>query len=163
MRDAAFPAGLRGWAGAVGGYLNAPRAFNPWTAAEWAWFLGNRKLPIWVGGLAGEDDAFACLRQLFDLAVPVGAYVAADMETRVDETYLTRFGAVLHWFGYRVLVYGSTGTLFENPPLDGYWVADPTGQPHLYAHADVPATQYLDAGAYDASLVDAAVADQFWR
>lgn len=162
-RDAAFANNLTGWSGAVGGYLPSPRAFHPWSVADWARFRGNRKLPIWVAGLNGEEEAFAALKALFDLGVPRGAWLAVDLETRVDKTWCQRFAAVMDWAGYWVAVYGSTSTLFGNPPLDGYWVADPTGQPHLYAHDDVMGTQFLFADTYDESVFLASVAAQFWQ
>lgn len=162
MRDAAYPQRWPGWAGAVAGYLRAPRALNPWTGQQWGWFHANRKLPIWVGGLAGEPEAWSCLQQLYALAVPVGSWVALDLETRVDRTYVTRFCAVLHWHGLKVANYGSTSTLFNNPPADGWWVADPTGQLHQYDHAGTVATQCVDAGAWDESLITDSVYNQLW-
>lgn len=162
-RDSAYAADLKGWSGAVCGYLPAQRAYHVWSPADWAMFLGNRKLPIWVAGLNGEDEAVTALHALFSLRVPRGTFVAADMEGRKDRTYLTRFGAVMAWAGYHTLVYGSASTVFGNPPLDGYWVADWTGQAHLYPADDVAGTQYASLPAYDESVFLASVADQFWR
>lgn len=162
-RDSAYAADLKGWSADVCGYLPAPRAYHVWSDADWAMFLGNRKLPIWVAGLNGEDDAFAALKALFDLRVPRGTWVALDLESRVDKTYVARFGAVMDWAGYWVAVYGSASTVFGNPPLDGYWVADWTGQAHLYPHDDVVGTQYASGQQYDSSLFLATVGARFWQ
>lgn len=162
-RDAAFAGNLTGWSGAVGGYLPSPRAFHPWSSEDWGLFRGNRKLPIWVAGLNGEEEAFMVLAALFNLGVPRGKWVAADLETRVDRTWCARFHAVMRWAGYLVALYGSTSTLFSNPLLDGWWVADPTGQAHLYAHPDVMGTQYTGSNTADDDVFTEEAAALFWQ
>jgi hypothetical protein len=87
------------------------------------------------------------------------------METRIDRTYLEGFGGVLQAAGYKVWVYGSASTVFGNPQLNGYWVADYTGQPFMSTRLGVRATQYaanLPPG-FDASLVKEWTAAFMWK
>lgn len=166
MRDAAYAANIpTSWAGVVGGYLNTrPNGdpFHPWSQADWQRFNANRKLPIFVqsfpGKADGDADAFAALEALFRLGVPAGKGIrtALDLETAVAPEYVRRYGAVMAWAGFRTYVYGSAAFVFGNPPLNGYWVADYTGKPFMYAHKDVRATQYTNnppADKYDSSTV----------
>ena len=155
MRDAAFAANIdTSWSGAVGGYYGGPDAYHVWTAGDWKRFGGNRKLPIWVGGLAGAVEAKDAVTVLHDLGVPTRVYTALDMEGRVDKTYVANFGQVLQEAGYKVWVYGQASTVFENPRLNGYWVADWAGQgPFMYNHPHVRATQYAEGANYDSSTV----------
>jgi hypothetical protein len=173
MRDAAYAANIpTPWHGAVAGYLNSrPNGdpLHPWSAADWAIFKGNKKLPIFVQSAPvlamAEADAFACIEALYDAGVPAGQNirVALDLEVAQADEYVKRFGKVLHYFGYWVWVYGSASTVFANAPLDGYWVADFTdGKPFEYPHPDVKATQYTNnppQNAYDSSAVRAWIAD----
>jgi len=158
MRDAAFTSGLAGWGGAVAGYVGGPNAYHTWSPADWAYFVASKqpKLPIWVGGFNGESEGWACLSALRHLGVPLGKAVALDLETRRDIAYVTAFAAVLQWggAGYRVWPYGSASTVFGNPQLTGYWVADYAGVgPFMYDHTGVRATQYASGPQYDSSLV----------
>lgn len=151
--DAAYPANLRGSTGVILGYLVAPNALNGWTATEWGWFEANYKIPIWVGGMAGEAEGWGCLQQLYALGVPSGKGIILDLETRIDKTYVNAFGSVLQWAGFKVWPYGSASTLFQNPQLNGYAVADPTGVPHMYPHPGVRITQYAFNGSTDSDAV----------
>jgi hypothetical protein len=163
MRDAAFAANIpTPWSGAVGGYLNAKGdPFHPWTAADWARFHDNRKLPIFVQSNPdpnrAEFEALRVLDSLYTLRVPRDVYIALDLETAVSPAYVLGFGSVLHWAGFHTWVYGSASTVFKNPPLRGYWVADYlNGEPFEFDHPDVLATQYTDnppADHYDSSTV----------
>ncbi len=158
MRDAAYAAGIgAGWHGAVAGYYGGPGAYHVWPPQDWRQFAGRRKLPIWVAGFNGAQDGAAAARALYKLGVPPHCYTAVDMEARVDRTYLEHFGAVMAAASYRVWVYGSAATVFGNPALDGYWVADYAGTgPFMYpgpAGAEVRATQYASGAAYDRSAV----------
>lgn len=170
MRDAATATNIdRTWANAdhgriIGGYLQRPPGdpFSGWTAEEWGLFPNNKKLPIMVqskpgSGADGFSDAWLTLEHLYNLRVPTGCHIALDLETAIDPQYVQDFGHVLNFFTYKVLVYGSTSTLFQNPPLQGYWVAAPdnNGQPYEFAHSEVVATQYaLDvAPGFDRSTV----------
>src|SRR6516165_6186626 len=155
MRDSAFAANIdQDWHGAVGGYYGGPNAFNVWSPENWKRFGPNRKLPIWVAGLNGHDEGQRAVSALRALGVPRRVYTAVDMENRVDKTYLEHFGEKLNAAGYRVWVYGSSGSVFSNPGLNGYWVADYRGVgPFMYEHSGVRATQYAPGEFYDSSAV----------
>jgi hypothetical protein len=179
MRDAEFASNIDlSWADSdfnhiIGGYVRRPPGdpAHGWTPAEWGMFPKNKKLPIVVqsnpGNVAGaQTDAFEALQDLYALGVPTGVQVALDLETAVDPTYVQEFGKILKWAGFHVHPYGSTSSIFKNPPLQGYWVASPAanGQPFEYNHPDVVATQYaLDVPpGYDASTVRWALQLQKW-
>lgn len=152
MRDAAYASNLKGWTGAVAGYFGGPSAFHVWSPSDWAQFKGLRKLPIWVGGQDGAGEGWAAAQALWALGVPKGVYTVLDMEGRTDKTYVTNYGAVLNFVGYAVWVYGSANTVFTNPRLNGYWVADYTGTgPFMFPGAR--ATQYTNGQTYDSSTV----------
>ena len=155
MRDSAFAANIdQSWTGAVGGYYGGTGAYNVWSSGDWKRFEGNRKLPIWVAGLDGSGEGKQAVRALRSLAVPTGVYTAVDMENRVDKTYVEHFGQALQAAGYKVWVYGSSSSVFSNPRLNGYWVADYAGKgPFMYNHAHVRATQYAAGTQYDSSTV----------
>jgi hypothetical protein len=155
MRDAAFAVDIsQPWTGAVAGYYGGPNAYHVWAPGDWALFRGNRKLPIWVGGLDGSGEGANAVSALRALRVPTDSYTVVDMEGRVDETYVAHFGSVLQAAGYKVWVYGSASTVFSNPGLNGYWVADYAGiGPFMYDRSGVRATQYAAGYAYDSSTV----------
>jgi hypothetical protein len=155
MRDSAFAANIdQSWSGAVGGYYGGPNAFNVWAPGDWKKFQSNRKLPIWVGGLDGAGEGNTAVQALQALGVPSGAYTVIDMESRVDKTYVEHFGQTLQAGGYKVFVYGSASSVFSNPWLNGYWVADYKGiGPFMYNHPHVRATQYATGADYDSSTV----------
>jgi hypothetical protein len=164
MRDSAYAADIPpGWGGIVAGYLGGGNQLNAWSAADWQRFPGLKKLPVYVRTqpVNPVDDAFGVLRSLHYLDVPAGkgVWTALDLETAVAPAYVTGYGEVLHWAGFKVLVYGSASTVLGNPPLDGYWVADYAGQgPFMYPGANVAATQYASpatgsGGAWDSSAV----------
>jgi hypothetical protein len=163
-RDAAFPANLHGWGGAVFGYYGGPLAYNVWTVSDWRAF-GGYKIPMWVGGYAGEKEGHDAVSALETLGVPEGCETVLDMETRVDRTYVEHFGMVLQAAGYKVLVYGSTSTLFKNPQLNGYAVSDPTGVAHMYPHPGVRMTQYAFGQVYDRDVIKQWIASDghLWR
>lgn len=142
-RDAAYATNIGSdWRGLVLGYLAGPGTYHAWTGADWDRFAGNYKLPCWVPGQGGEPEAWSCIQQLYALGVPRGKVVVVDMETRVDITYLNKFAAILNWAGFLVWVYGSAESVFGNPELNGYAVADWTGSEFMYAHRGVRMTQY---------------------
>lgn len=163
MRDSAFATNIPStWPGAIGGYLGGPLAFRTWSAGDWARFPHNRKLPIWVGGYAGSAEGWQALMAMAALGVTPGCWMALDMEGRTDRTYVEHFGAVLNFAGFGVWVYGQASTVFGNPPLQGYWVADYRGVGPFMASgpagAEVRATQYADpasgsGGQWDSSTV----------
>lgn len=166
MRDAAYADNIpTSWTGAVAGYLNTrPNGdpAHPWSPANWQKFKGNRKLPIFVQSFPAQadpvSDAWAALKALEALGVPAGKGIrtALDLETAVAPKYVTAYGAILKWAGFYVHPYGSASTIFGNPPLSGYWVADYTGVPFEFAHSEVRMTQYTNnppASKYDSSAV----------
>jgi hypothetical protein len=155
MRDAAIANGIgEAWNGAVAGYYGGPGAYHVWAPGDWKQFPVNRKLPIWVAGQNGSEEGPAAAEALRALGVPAHVYTVVDMETRVDKTYVASFGAALQAAGYKVWVYGSASTVFGNPRLNGYWVADYTGAgPFMYGQSHVRATQYARGQNYDSSTV----------
>jgi hypothetical protein len=163
-RDAAFPANLHRWNGLVFGYYGGPLATNVWAASDWRAF-GGYKVPIWVGGYAGAREGEEAVSALKRLEVPKGCETLLDMEVRADRTYVEHFGEVLQGAGYRVLVYGSISTLFKNPQLNGYAVADPTGVAHMYPHPGVRMTQYAFGAVSDKDVLKKWIAQDghLWR
>lgn len=161
MADAAFAPDIQPGFEIAAGYYGGPGAFHVWPRADWGRFPGYR-LPIWVeatGDKSGQIDGQGAVDELGRLGVPKGSFTVLDMETMRDRTYVTNFGAELKSAGYRVWVYGSRSTVFGNPPLNGYWVADygiTTAQGILLLEtAHVRAWQHTPdiAPGYDASLV----------
>jgi hypothetical protein len=147
------PAGFDAAAGYIGG--DTPHV---WTLPEWRRLGSLAKLPIWVqshptAAAGGEQEAFAALEQLYRIGCPPGSTVALDLETAVDAPYVNAFSGPLRWAGFHIWVYGSRSTVFRNPPLDGYWVADFTGQPHFAAGKAVRATQWTAGQVIDKSVV----------
>jgi len=167
MADAAFASAIPPGFQVAAGYYGGPNAWHVWPAADWGRFPGWR-LPIWVGGYAGEAEGAEAVAALGRLGVPKGCVTVLDLEVRVDRTYVDAFGGVLQAAGYKVWPYGSASTLFGNPELNGYWVADYTGQPFMHPAVGVRATQYAaglpgaGGGSYDASLVKPWVAPFLW-
>lgn len=145
------------------GYYGGPNAYHVWSIEDWARFPGH-KVPIWVGGYAGASEGKAAVATLKALHVPAGSVTVLDMETRVDKTYIDAFGNELQRAGYKVWVYGSADTVFDNPQLNGYWVADYTGHPFMHPHMGVRATQYAAdmPPGYDASLIKKWTTDSMW-
>lgn len=164
MGDAAYADNLDGTHfAAVAGYLDSPYAFHPWSRQDWAGIPGP-KLPIWVAGYNGVQDADTVLVQLGAMKVPSGTVMAVDMESRVDITYINHFFAVMHQHRYKVWVYGSSGFVFHMPQCNGYWVADYADiGPFMYGHPGVRATQWTNGPLYDQSTVMPWTLRQFWR
>lgn len=151
MRDAAFAQNDPSWSSAIAGYYGGPEAYHIWAPVDWNRFRGKRKLPIWVGGMNGTIDGHNAVAALRALRVPKGSYTALDLEMRIDKTYVNHFGEILNGAGYKVFVYGSASTIFSNPPLNGYWVADYTGSEFMYPGARI--TQFESGPDYDTSAV----------
>ena len=163
MRDSAFASNIpTSWKGAVAGYVAGGDPFHVWTKAEWARFPRNRKLPIFVQSNPQRanptNDAIQCIKDLANLGVTKGCIVALDLETGIDRGYVAQFGHVLNTCSFKVWPYGSVSSLFANPVLDGWWVADYKGiGPFMENHPNVRATQYADppasGGQWDSSTV----------
>lgn len=168
MADAAYAPNIPPGFEVVAGYYGGPETYHQWAPRDWSLFPGY-KLPIWVGGLGAPEEAHQAVAELQALGVPPGSLTVADMETRVDKTYLEKFWAILNEAGYKVWVYGSASTLFSNPPLNGYWVADYTNNMtlifNLMQAPSVRAVQYsadMPPG-YDASLVKVWTEGEMWK
>jgi hypothetical protein len=161
MGDAEYAAALDGTSfEAVAGYLAAPEAAHAWSEQDWHGIPGP-KLPIWEAGYSGRTEAESCLAQLEALGAKE-CYVALAMETRKDISYVSAFGAIMQHHDYRVLVTGSASSVFDNPPLNGYWVEDYTYKPFMYKHSSVRATQWTDGELYDQSTVKPWILKRFW-
>lgn len=170
--DTAFPTGktLPRDAGGVAGYIGGDTP-HVWTRAEWHRFGKLPKLPIFVRSNEGApiSDAGVALMRLRQIGARPGCAVALDLETRVDPPYVTEFGSVLQFFGYRVLPYGSISTIFRNPPLNGYWIAHYTGNtpPQTPLTGKIRGLQYADAQEtgvpWDVSEFKPWQLDHFWR
>jgi hypothetical protein len=139
------PAGTQGCLVYVGG--DTP---HPWTDADIARQGVKYLLPTWVRSNMGgtpQADGQRMIAWLRAHKAPAGISTALDLETQVNPGYVIQYGAELHAAGFKVLVYGSKSTLFGNPKLDGYYVADYTGVPHVMAGTVV--TQFENTPAFD--------------
>jgi hypothetical protein len=129
-----------------------------WSEPEIRAAYGRYRLPTYVRSNPQNadpiGDAGQALAWLAAHHVPAGRAVVLDLETAVNAVYVLAFGQKLHAAGYKVWPYGSKSTLFKNPALDGYFVADYTQVEHQ--DAGCIATQWSDAaGAYDLDDTDA--------
>lgn len=167
MADAAFAANIPPGFDIAGGYIPGRDDFHPWARADWDRFPGYR-LPITVPANPGDGpaDGAAVVAYLRSLGVPEGCIVVVDMEERTDVEYVLNFGAAVQPF-YRVWVYGSASTVFGNPGLNGYWVADystdMTEIDALLQHEHVRAVQYANGPGYDSSLVKPWTEGEMWH
>ena len=130
---------------------------HAWTAAEIAAQPERWRLPVWVrsyGGVNPNADSAAMIQWLKSNNVPTNTATVLDLETLVDPTYVNQYAAALHAAGYLVLPYGSASTLFSNPELDGYFVAEP-GATEIDARC--VATQFGYYAAYDLSWIEDSV------
>lgn len=145
MYDTSNPRGLNIGAQVAAGYLG-PAGNTPhiWTALDWAAQTARWRLPIWVPAnpANAQAEAAAFAAALEALRVPKGSTCALDLETHQWAGDVATFAALLRLAGYETISYGSASTIFGNPVESGYWVADWTGQPHLYPHPGTVATQY---------------------
>lgn len=144
------------WLKAVSGYIGGDTP-HIWTSQDWAKFGDRKKLPIWVnnnpGPFSAWNDAWAILQTLYRLGVPKLSPVVLDLETLINPSYVLGVYRIIHDFGYLLFPYGSQGTLFANPACDGYFVATLDGIAQMVNHPNVIATQYVDRGQEDTSLV----------
>lgn len=153
------PAGYSAVAGYIGG--DTPHV---WTQAEWRRFKNLAKLPIFVRSNPGGsmDDAMAALERLYEIGCPPGSFVVWDMEISVQPHYLASVNRIMEFFGYKVLVYGSASTVFRNPKLSGYFVADYAGiGPFMFKGARL--TQYANGTVYDSSALRWWLYRHLWR
>jgi hypothetical protein len=143
MHDTSNPAGKDVGAQVVGWYLGGATP-HVWTLADRMAQTARWQLPIWVPSnpLTGVAEGASCAEAARAAGVKPGVTIGWDLETHQWAGEVTAAAAVLALAGYHLMPYGSAGFVFANPPVAGYWVADWTGQPHLYPHAGVVATQY---------------------
>lgn len=143
---AADPTNLDGFLVYIGG--DTPHV---WTDAEIAAAKGRYVVPVYVrSNPQGADpvgDAGQAIAWLRAHNAPQGITIVLDLETAVNAAYVNSFGTQIHNAGFKVLVYGSKSTIFQNPALDGYFVADYTQTDHVLAGS--VATQYADGSSYD--------------
>lgn len=169
MADAAFAANIPPGFDIAGGYIPGRDDYHPWARSDWGRFPGYR-LPITVPANPGDgptDGRIVVAYLHVSLGVPFGCIVVLDMEGRTDVEYVLNFGAAVQAGGYRVWVYGSESTVFGNPPLNGYWVADYTSDlaaiDALLQHEHVRAVQFAAGPGYDSSLVKPWTEGEMWH
>jgi len=130
-----------------------------WSLADWNSQPARFRLPIWTrdnpAGRDGAAEARAFLAYLDSVGAPRGILTVLDYETAVDAVFVASFDGVMVAAGDKVALYGSKSTLFQNPkPSGGYFPADLTGSPHLYAGTLL--TQYAFEQAWDDDTISAA-------
>jgi hypothetical protein len=170
MFDAAYPPTfppnpqkVEAAAGYIGG--NTPHV---WTEAEWNRMPQPFRLPIWTTSHPelhdGTVDGAKAAKWLTDHSVPKGCWVALDLETAINKTYVNAFDAQIIRVGYLLTIYGSKSTIIQNPiPSGGYWVADWTGFPHMASRAVITqwASDTMLKTGWDMNLVDIQV--KLWQ
>jgi hypothetical protein len=135
VQDAAFPTGAALQPGVIvsAGYIGGD-AIHVWTATDWAHWGTRYRVPIWVRSdpqnVDPTTDGQACLAALQAVGAPPP---------------------------YLVLPYGSSSTIFQNPQVDGYWVAFYDGIPELTGAPGEVAKQFQNTPTYDLSVIDQAV------
>jgi len=160
MQDAEFPTNLEPTGfDAVAGYIGGSAA-HEWDNKDfWSLPHGVRRLPIWVGAVAGIArksalaDAHATVARLRELTIHPGRVVALDMETAIAPLYVRTFGHIVRNAGYLVWVYGSLDFVGHNPRLDGYWVADYDDQPTMPALRGTVSKQFQSGPRIDRSVI----------
>lgn len=151
---------------------------HPWTPGQMEDQAARYFLPCWVardsGAGAGTAEARAFLFWLTTRRAPAHCLVLLDLETRgapTDLEYEAAFRAVIHQAGHWLMLYGSSGNLFEYPvPGGGYFVADPPPPggkafPHQYPHRGVTATQWrwsAPGEPWDLSVLSESLAPHLW-
>lgn len=119
-----------------------------WTRQQLVEQPARWRLPIWVTDHAadGEKQGQLCTAALDAIGCPRGVAVALDVETLRDPAMVNAFADIIHAHKRLTVPYGSPATLFYNPPRSGYWVANPTNQPHMYEHPHTVGTQWTWKG-----------------
>jgi len=154
-------------------YAGGSSAAHPWDSAELARVAHLPRLPVWVP-TPGTDNPVTAAAELMAWLrghkVPAGTHVMWDMETgqEPDPQWLGKAADAVRKAGWLNLIYGSVSSIFGQPRRDGYVVANPTGQPHMYAAANVRATQYSfnvtePGGQIDQDLMAVDLVRQLWK
>jgi hypothetical protein len=163
MFDAAYPPasafpGCQAVAGYIGG--NTPHV---WQLSEWDSFADLVQFPIWTGYLEADPGLHAeqCAAAMHALGWKPGAPnrrgVILDEETQVDGPWVDTFAAGIWAAGYQTFVYGSLATVMQNPPKEGYLVADWNGIPAIPPYVNVLGCQYEANVAWQGTTVDLSV------
>jgi hypothetical protein len=143
MRDTSNPNHQNIGAQVAAGYLGGMTP-HAWDRQDWAAQGARWRLAIWVPANpnTGQQEGAAAAEAAHHLGYPKGAAIGWDLETNQWSGEVDAAAEILNLAGYGLMPYGSASTVFANPVHSGYWVADWTGQPHLYARPGVVATQY---------------------
>ena len=163
MFDAAYPPsspypGCQAVAGYIGG--NTPHV---WTTDQWKRFSHLRQFPIWTGYSEANpthhgQQAVAAMRKLgWAARLPNRRAVIVDEETEVNAAWINAFAAVLWAAGYQTFIYGSLATVLDNPPEEGYLIADWNDVPTVPPYAHVIGHQYKPNVPWDGTTVDLSV------
>jgi len=153
-------------------YMGGSSATHAWDREELAKVAHLRRLPVWVptpGQDHPGDVALQVVAWLRRNKVPPGRHVLWDMETgkEPDPAWLNMAAGRVAKAGFRNLTYGSMSVVFGNPQRDGYFVANPTGHPHMVSRIGVKGTQYafdiaVPGGTIDQSLISTDLAHELW-
>lgn len=137
------------------GYLDSNTP-HPWTNEQWEMQTAKYLLPIYSADPGGNPvlAGRSAVAQMRSLKVPEGSAYAADIELLVpgDNLWLREFAAETAKAKYGCHPYRSASTIFTFEPRSGYWVADWTGEPHMYEHPFVKGTQWASDPAVDCDL-----------
>jgi len=159
MKDSAFPTKAGPKTDIVLIYVGGDTP-HPWTDADIKAMPERYRFPTWVRSNPAQHDGAAeaalFAAWLHSHKVPQGTCVCLDLETAISTIYVQRFNSGMRAAGYKVIKYGSKGSIFKNPQTDGgTFVADPQKdkQPFMDSTGDTVATQYAFDGQYDLSLV----------
>lgn len=174
MDDSAYPlsAGQQPVVDAVLIYTGGDTP-HTWTPGDVAAQRARYRFPIYVRSNPGQasfvQDANEQVRWLKANGVPKGAATGLDLESAVSPGYVSAFGHILNLEGYLVYPYGGLLMVWQNPHLDGLYVAHWTDVPHLCTparcggglNANAVMTQWANdvmlGKPYDLSLISSGV------
>lgn len=153
----------------VFGYLGGDTP-HPWSLADWLSQPARYRVGIWTrsnpqqqaaargmtSAQLGTEEGRTAASMWQALGATPGSLMGLDLETAIDPDYVSAFDAQVVAYQFKVAAYGSKSSIFQNPrPSGGYWVADLTGQPHLYPGSTV--TQYQFESNWDDDTIAAGV------
>lgn len=160
--DVSNPGGLSVTGFDIACFYGPGRTPHVWNDGQISAQPARFRLPICVlyADRPGRQQGVAFQAWLDSVKCPLHVTIAADLETLVIPQVLDDFADVIHSGGRFTMPYGSPGSLFRNPPRAGYWVANPTGTPHMYEHPHTRGTQWTWDGTGPAGLrIDESVFD----